>query len=1031
MKHLTLLLACAVFPLFGATPRIAVLDLGFAAGPNEFGCMSDPQVFLDALAPLGTTFRLSGEEVVQAERFCRDKVDLLVVPTGSAWPADAAENLVAYLSKGGALLTCGGYAFDRPVRLRNGRWQAIVTPPLASGVDAVALPEASGWRMSTSPDTTASVSPARTPEGRPAASLVCPRFDLWATAGMPVPRQLFTGRSMLSFRARAITGAKRLTIELDETDRSRWLADCDVSKASTEPGGWKEFRLSYLDFRHFGDSPNKARGKKGDHVNFNEVSWMTFGCGPNAAMAGKKMVVEFADLKTGVDAYADERLRKPPQINTRTARIRDAIHPDQRQINCFDPSFVLKNVTRLKVCEPLDARSIGLPDLSFRTPLSGYAAVAQLGVNGHGYDANRCALRPILSGLDRDGADCGPAASFVFHHSGIFAGSFWAVFGVDNADLFASADTPVVKTLLPEVARRLLARVSLNETTTGYACYRRVEKARLRTRVGNFGADDIPAHVRFVLRDEAGRQISARTISVNAKARANTWAETDFDLTPETPDYVAFTAELLLGTSQAAYDAEPGAFVVWEPKVLAGGPKLELSGSRFLLNGVPAFYMGAQTYWGQTRPTVARSPMSFRRDFAQMREAGLRFTRLFLPWTCEQDKRISDACVQLAQKFGLVIYHTQQTIPTMVTGKDLAAQNEIFREIAARYRDAPGFMIDIRNEPHMKLAPSWESARQMREWLDTNRAAARKGRAGTPVSVGWSQGWCGGAISKDPAWCSLNLDFTDRHYYGNPALMFRDLKDVDLRALGKPLIIPECGAKCHPTFEKEDPWGLGDSEKSYCDRFRCLTAQAFGLGATALFVWHWRDPIEGIFPCGLVHPTGVPREAAHVFAHMAKTFSRLRLADNRPDVVVMIREQPRMTTDGRKDFLERMYRVDEALKFWGANWSKVTESAAGRCQVKLTLDPETLPTADEPALRAEIGRRLKEAGCAFTRRPEDPDFLDTYRVPGEGATGWVFWNGGDRLVTTRREGREISVAPRRIRYLQISSRGEVEVDEEL
>ena len=138
-----------------------------------------------------------------------------------------------------------------------------------------------------------------------------------------------------------------------------------------------------------------------------------------------------------------------------------------------------------------------------------------------------------------------------------------------------------------------------------------------------------------------------------------------------------------------------------------------------------------------------------------------------------------------------------------------------------------------------------------------------------------------------------------------------------------------------------------------------------------------------------------------------------------------------MTNDGRKDFLERMYRVDEALKFWGANWSKVTESAAGRCQVKLTLDPETLPTADEPALRAEIGRRLKEAGCAFTRRPEDPDFLDTYRVPGEGAAGWVFWNGGDRLVTTRREGREISVAPRRIRYLQISSRGEVEVDEEL
>ena len=128
-------------------------------------------------------------------------------------------------------------------------------------------------------------------------------------------------------------------------------------------------------------------------------------------------------------------------------------------------------------------------------------------------------------------------------------------------------------------------------------------------------------------------------------------------------------------------------------------------------------------------------------------------------------------------------------------------------------------------------------------------------------------------------------------------------------------------------------------------------------------------------------------------------------------------------------YLERAYAVDAALKYWGANWSKITESAVDKCSVKLVLDPEALPTDDAAALQRVVGEKLRAAGCAFTRRAEDPETLETYRVPGEGATGWVFWNGGESSVEVRRGGHAITVGPQRVGYLQISSDGHVEVCE--
>ena len=351
------------------TPRIGVLDLGFPAGTNAFGCMSAPGAFLDALAPLGHVFRVTGDDLARKGCLARETLDLLVVPTGSAWPADAADALVGYLRDGGSLFTCGGYAFDKPVYFVDGNWTSRANLPYPAADTQIPLVPASGWRPTTPPGKTATIADVPGPDGLPAVEVRSAAFHLWATANMPLPKDALKGKSLLSFRARAATGVKRLTLELNEKDGSRWQVHVPVT------ADWTEYRFCPSDFVNWSDSPAVGRGGPGDQLNFDAVTRVSFGSGPGEAADGLRMGVAFADLKSGVDPSAALRARKSPQINTRTARIRDAIHPTPTQVNAFDPSFELRQVARLAPAPELAGTD--LPAFTREGPCAGLAAIAQ------------------------------------------------------------------------------------------------------------------------------------------------------------------------------------------------------------------------------------------------------------------------------------------------------------------------------------------------------------------------------------------------------------------------------------------------------------------------------------------------------------------------------------------------------------------------------------------------------------------------------------------------------------------------------
>ena len=714
---------------------------------------------------------------------------------------------------------------------------------------------------------------------------------------------------------------------------------------------------------------------------------------------------------------------KTLHINKRHGLFRDCLKTEPTQTGAFDPSFLLEDVVRM--CLAPSQFGI-LPNVSIEGPVSGFAAVGVLGENGHGYAPNSCTWRPILETCGSDGKSRGPAGAFIRHYAGVFKGSQWAVFGVTDRDIFAGS----AKALLAAVARRLLERFSLAETTTEYACHRVGETVELKTLVVNFGKAARAASVSFTLRNGMGRTLGTLSTNVVATACSVTPVSLRWPVTEDCGDFVEFIAELRAGGRIA--DREENGFSVWKEETIRKGPVLSIDGTLFAIDGRRTFTVGAQTYWGQIRPYTARSPKEMSADFAMMREYGFRWARLFLPWDSEHQKRISDSAVLLAQKHGIVIYHTQQWMDSAADDAALAKQNARIAEIAARYRDVPGFAIDICNEPRLSgMGPSPEAADKMKRWVDTNFEAAEKARPGVILSVGHSQGWCMESVksTKDPPVSVLDVPFTDRHYYGPWGDMFQDLKDMDMRAIGKPLILAECGAKCHPTWAKVNMDRIGDTEERYDARFKCYAAHCFGLGCSAMLAWCWRDPMEGCFPCGIMHQTRVPRRAARTLAKMAKAFGEHELAANPPDVVVRMAEIPRMRGGaGRKTCIGRTYAVDRALRYWGANWSKITERALGKVRgVKLVIDPETLDTKDETALRTEIGRRLRAAGCALARMDGDDRDAFYFRIPGnDGSMAWVCWNPQTgKAVFMRRGSATVDVSPLGVGFIRIGRDGTV------
>lgn len=967
--------------------RIGILDMGPSDGfpaplPGSLGaCPSDPAVLAAAFEAAGHVAVLVPPERLQNTAFLDPSVlDLLVVPGGDLFPASGHRALTSYLRHGGALVAMGGYAFDRPVVRHEGRWHDPAALPIPEMPGTLLFGGGARlWSPSTNRPEPPSIAAAEGPGGLPGIELATPDLQGWDSAiSADLAGTLPPGWSVTRLWARGDALTPSVWVEWSETDGARWHKAIPLS---TE---WHEYALTPADFTYWHDNPSVGRGGPADRFRPEQASRFQVGIATDIAARGQAHRVWVAGVRVHADPLAGLRV-PPPRINTRWGRIRDALWPEPEQLGVFDPAFTLRQVART-IPAPEQAVVAGY---TLDGPLAGYSATAMLGLNGHGFGPNRARWVPLLECRDRFGRARGHAGAIVHHFAGAFAGSSWAVFGVTDRDLFA-AGSPALSAVLLPAAEALLRRVYLHETDTAFASYRPGETVTLRTRVTNAGRAPCSVEVRFAVTSDrpgagSGASVVRRAVSLDPGQTVS--VEEPWPL-PESPaDFYRVRVELWDG--ERCIDLDQAAFVVWSPETLARGPRLSRRGTWFELDGEPLFLMGCQTYWGQNGSVTARSPLAFDRDFRQMRDFGLRWTRCFIPFHSESDKRVSDAIVQLAQKHGLVLYHTPN-LQNTADPEELDRQLAVSREIAERYRGVPGLAVDICNEPAFAAADAglrrrcgdgastagpWADAgvralwrcmaECQRAWAAGHARSIHQGDPSRLASVGWSQGWAGGESMKDPILASLDLDFTDRHYYGRLAGFTAELKDLDLRLLGKPLVLGECGAKNHPTFEAADPWGMGENDAAYDRRFLYLGHHALGLGAAVLSSWHWRDPMEGIFPCGLLFSTNVPRPAAAVMRAMGLTFGRFRPAPATPPVCLLLPDSGRHS--GRRDAVIRAFhRAAELLAASRVDFGLLPDSAADLLpagQVKAVVYPVPMDPSD--TVLEALARFARQGGTVY------------------------------------------------------------------
>ena len=1042
------------FDLFASAGRVTVLDFGIAPGAtNRFGCASAPQAFVRALGGAYDVRIVTHDRAKAEGALDNARTDLLVLPSGSLFPHGLAKDVVKFLSKGGLLLTCGGYAFDEPMEFYEGEWVLPFDKPQPSPVcdRPLALPRAAGWQAHAAEGTKTEISDETTPDGKPAVKVFAPMMRRYNLAIAPFPQGDDPAtREAVAFRAKGGPGLKVMRLEIAERDGTRWWTNVPVT------GEWKDYALSWADFTFHTDSPTvRKRGGAGDRIDFAKAARLSVGVCHIGNAFDRPHTAWIADLRTGPDPLAAKRTRPEPRarINHRHYGPGWMDRPRPDQIGIFSPAYAFRDVASI-ANNPFNADLY--PTVSLKGRFSGWDASVMLTPQINAHAKCRAVLRPVLACRDAAGAPKGCAASLAFHYDAIFKGSAWAIFGVDSADLFATADNDA---LLRAMADALFRRVFVARTRPAFDCYRPGETMEFSTEVMDFGKAALAGEVRFAVFDETGTKVHATKVPCTARPGEAVKASFSWKVPAADVDLYRIVAEF--AADGRTVDREENAIAVWNEKTVAKGPKLGVDGTYFTIDGKRSFWIGAQMFLARQQAYTSASALRFYRDFKGMAEAGMRVSRNFFGWGVMADGksnpdrerllRLMDACIVLSQKFGIVNYFNPicgNEIPRTLDAVSCDARDiEMF---ARRYAKVPGFMMDVRNEARLACVNRGTGREPMSDraladafvtWSRAVADAARKGNPAISVATGWSQGWGWGTGYKDPPTAAEPFTFTDCHYYGENPKHLSEIKKIDHRIFGKPAVMGECGVAFHPErIRFSDSFA---TEEEAARRYRCQAVQTFGSGYAFMCNYGWTDLIEGNTTFAFCHWDGTPRDVLKVYSGLARAFASFEIEERRPEAVLVIGDS-RFVRGNLNPVVDVYRRAVDALSWWGVNYSVIPEGE--RCRlpagVKLVLDTDELEKAGLGGLydgdlkvdpRKVVGDRLAAAGVTVARRADEPATLGVFRIPTRGGgEAWAFWNADRKAsVTVERGGQKLEIGADRAGLIRLAADGSLVGKEEL
>jgi hypothetical protein len=911
------------------------------------GTASDPEVLRDYATRAGFACSLvTADELADPDTFTRVRFDVLVLPYGSSFPAAAADNVLNFCREDGGLLTVGGYPFDKLLARQNGGWVDVadLTPDEASLVPIAALdPKADGWVVGGREVQTAPAPVVGTDKG-PAVVLDTPALSGWVTVSSPPIAGLPADSLLTAFYARSEADGMWLSFEWGEADGSRWRSKVRLTRE------WRLYAIPHSSLEYWHDNPSKGRGGDGDHFRKENAVCARFGLTGEFLQEGKPYSATIAAIRSGREPLPDYRNL---QLNSHhgTSNPATFLETSPACLSICDASAPLTDVAALV---PSGEQCVVPESYRVTGTAAGFSATGQTAQGSAGTPL-KARWIPLVDAVDRYGRLRGTALGAMHNFAGEFPGSTWIYSGISSRDLFPRDDKQAEE-LLGAVLRRMTAGAFLFDATTAQRSLRPGEEAAPEVKVANLAASEAEVTLRLTV-TVGGREVHAESASVRMPARCAVTQHLKWTVPAEVDEDVAvFTFEV--ERDGRAIDKLSCGATLFTDALLARGPRLTYRDDYFALGdgAPPSFLLGSQIYWGNSTNT-GTDPLRWDRQLQVMADSGIRIARSFMwtPWMSgtseEATWRPRDAMVQLAQRHGIALFYSGVSWPT--TDPALARERaKMAAEASARYRAAPGWFIDIVNEPSMPVGGADADHAQFREWLkrrygstealraawgeelveaalddvratpargpwasrrasDTlrfysdamrewTRVTAEASRGADPtrlVSVGHLQGFGDQATTWDPINASLDMDFANRHYYGDIRQFGPELKQTDMRTLGKAPSTGEFGATSHPGLESH---GVYEPESVAVSRYSYVVHTAFGLGGAFVANWHWQDPIEDIFPCGLFLADGAPRPRFPTYRNLGLLFGRFQPRYDPPEVFFVIPSSHRLGTSALK-----------------------------------------------------------------------------------------------------------------------------------
>ncbi|MHB0997670.1 MAG: beta-galactosidase [Armatimonadota bacterium] len=613
-------------------------------------------------------------------------------------------------------------------------------------------------------------------------------------------------------------------------------------------------------------------------------------------------------------------------LNTRIGIVGDTMGLNPDQIGVFDPSYHLKYVSGIS-----SAPDQFVIPAAFKAGMSvkGYAASSLLGSNNPVFPEKWGRHITLVEGRDASGRERGPVGSMAMNYAGPYAGSTWAFFGVTDKDLFTKK-SPLLA-YLPSIMDALLAKTFLHSFGSDLACYNDGETVKLSCSAANLGRRDLSAQVQFSVFDRSGKKVYSSKSTVLALKHGSTEVVTsEFKPVSFTSDFYRIKADLLIDGKTV--DTMESGFVSYDAGVVSQGFAMEFKDNYFHDKNRSLLLSGTNLT-GAVFFSADENPLVWEKDLARMNENVLNVARIlhFSPFVSSTpgstsakpldlniDKlplkfeRQFDAFMQLAQKHKVIVFLTAHDwMETALTDEELAAQRQFLKLLAERYKNMPGFMIDIQNEPHVSLpnasdAPvpittelwnkylrdkyktddalksawsisppessigsipysrgsdAWNDMRtfdadifrsiMINRWIKENYDGAKDGNPEVPVGVGFLPSH---HYSLNKLIAVENLDFANMHSYSPIEDLRADFKLFDRRFQGKSVSQGEFGS-LHDHDKRTN--GLDNPDQDY-RRYLQTGHYLFGEGGSFIANWCWKDMDGVVFPWGLNYTNSGP-----------------------------------------------------------------------------------------------------------------------------------------------------------------------------